>query len=111
MSDGEETVHYLMPQGFKRRLNVWLRTQGFAPELLNPHDEENVPTYRLFPMPGSVDDADVGVTEAARLLFVSEATVRHSVETGRIRSRQQTRILVSEVERLATEDPRPPPVH
>jgi excisionase family DNA binding protein len=108
MSDGEETVQYLMPQGFKRRLNVWLRAQGFAPELLDLHDEDSIPTYRLFPIPG--DDADIGVTEAARLLFVSESTVRHWVETGRIRSRQQTRIPASEVERLAPDDPRRPPV-
>src|SRR5215208_3633907 len=113
MSDGEETVQYLMPKGFKRRLNAWLRTQGFAPELLNLpdlHDEHSIPAYRLFSISPSGDDADVGVTEAARLLFISESTVLHWLEAGRIRSRQQTRIPVSEVERLAQDDPRPPPV-
>ena len=93
--------HLLRRPALARRLNVWLRSQGLNPLL----DEEgrNV----VDPSPEAAE-ADVSILEAANLTFVSEATMRHWVETGQARSRMEPRIPVAEVERLLTEHGGPP---
>jgi hypothetical protein len=107
MSDGS-TVQYLVPASLTRRLNAWLRTQGFAAERVEGRGV-GAPTRCVIAPGVSVrDDASVSIPEASWLLLTSENTIRHRVETGRIISRTSRRIPVEEVLRLEEAKGGPP---
>jgi hypothetical protein len=102
MSDGS-TVEYLVPASLTRRLNAWLRTQGFAAERMEGRGVGEPTRCEITPGISAGDDATVSIPEASWLLFTSESTIRHRVETGRIISRMSRRIPVEEILRLEDE--------
>jgi hypothetical protein len=102
--DSDDSVsNYLVPSALRLRLNVWLRSQGFSAERVPPEVEgDDSPSTYLITSSSSLvgDDADVAPSEAALMLYVSQSTVRHWMDSGRIRYREKRRIPMSEVERL-----------
>lgn len=101
MDSDDPTTQYLVPSALRLRLNVWLRTQGFAVEPFPPAEgDDSPPTYLITnSSTNSGDDADVAVHEAALMLYVSQATVHHWMDAGRIKYWERRRIPVAEVER------------
>jgi excisionase family DNA binding protein len=111
MHNNEQVSQYFVPASLTRRLNAWLTIQGYDWARDEPEVEGgDLPqTYRAKVSEIlSGDDADMTFREASRQLYVSESTVRHWVDSGRIRHREVRRIPVSDVERLLEERGGPP---